>query len=188
MAPVIELKNVYKRYKMGDQYVNALSDINLKIKKSKTFSVISSKDIQERVGTMLMTMNLFLGAIAAISLLVGAIGITNTMFTSVLEKTKEIGIMKSVGAQNRDIIMIFLINAGLVGFVGGAIGCALGSLGAFGLSKAMAGMTQGAFSTFVSPQLVLGALGFATGLGVIAGAIPAYRASKMKPVDALRYE
>jgi putative ABC transport system permease protein len=137
-------------------------------------------------------MTLFLTAIAAISLLVGAVGIANTMFTSVLEKTKEIGIMKAIGARNKDILLIFLFNAGLIGFVGGLGGIILGYFGS-GLVSSMGssggGMTSRMFgATSVTPELLIGALLFSVIIGMIAGAIPAWNASRMKPVDALRYE
>ncbi len=85
----------------------------------RDFSVSASKSMAESITEMTSSMTLFLGAIAAVSLLVGAVGIANTMFTSVLEKTKEIGTMKAIGAKNRDILMIFLFNSAMVGLVGG---------------------------------------------------------------------
>jgi putative ABC transport system permease protein len=135
-------------------------------------------------------MAIFLGSIAAISLLVGAIGIANTMFTSVLEKTKEIGIMKAIGAKNKDILMIFLLNSGLIGLVGGIGGIVLGIFGS-GLISSMTSTESGMnmFSnTAITPQLLIFALFFSVIIGMISGIIPAYRASKLNPVDALRNE
>lgn len=163
-----------------------------KTNSTKDYRISSAKEAQARMADISSTMTLFLGAIAAVSLLVGAIGITNTMFTSVLEKTKEIGIMKAIGAKNRDILMIFMLNAALVGAVGGIIGIILGVLTSkllplIGL-RLMGGGPGGGMTTAVTPQLVILAFAVAVGIGIIAGAIPAYRASKLKPVDALRYE
>ncbi|MDP3027653.1 MAG: ABC transporter permease [Nanoarchaeota archaeon] len=165
----------------------------------KDFTVSSPTSMQETIQQTMDTMTLFLGAIAAISLIVGAVGIANTMFTSVLEKTKEIGIMKAIGAQDKDIMTIFLLNSGLIGLIGGIGGVILGffastaisSLG--GIQTATGGAGRGFLggfgsSTYVSPQLIIGALIFSVLIGMIAGAIPAYRASKLEPVDALRYE
>ncbi|VVB81561.1 MacB-like periplasmic core domain protein [uncultured archaeon] len=162
-----------------------------KTNSTKDYSIRSAKEAQARMASISSTLTLFLGAIAAVSLLVGAIGITNTMFTSVLEKTKEIGIMKAIGAKNRDILMIFMLNAALVGAVGGLLGIALGTLTSkllplIGLR--LMGGGPGGMTTAVTPQLVILAFAVAVGIGIIAGAIPAYRASKLKPVDALRYE
>jgi len=134
---------------------------------------------------MTSTMTLFLGAIAAVSLLVGSVGIANTMFTSVLEKTKEIGTMKAIGAKNRDILMIFLFNSGMVGLVGGILGVMLGWIVSYGLQSMMGDMTSGGG---VSSSLMIEGLALAIIIGVISGVVPAYRASKLKPVDALRYE
>ena len=167
--------------------------------KDKDFSVSNMLSMQQTITSTLNALALFLGAIAAISLLVGGIGIANTMFTSVLEKTKEIGIMKAVGVRNSDVLMIYLLNAGLIGLVGGIGGIILGGAGSIAISS-FAGIGSSATTTgsrgfsnllsssYLSWQLVIGALLFSILIGMIAGVIPAYRASKLKPVDALRYE
>ena len=157
----------------------------------KDFSVSNPTSMQETISDTMSTISLFLGAIAAISLLVGAIGIANTMFTSVLEKTREIGIMKAIGAKNKDILSIFLINSGLIGFVGGLGGIVLGVFGSSLISSMASsgeGMTRMFSNTTITGSLLIGALLFSIVIGMIAGLIPAYRASKLKPVDALRYE
>lgn len=151
----------------------------------RDFTVTASKSMVESVTEMLSSMTLFLGAIAAVSLLVGAVGIANTMFTSVLEKTKDIGTMKAIGAKNRDILMIFLFNSALVGFVGGVFGVMLGAIASAGIQKFMGNMEAG---IKLNPELIVGGLVLAVMVGVISGIVPAYRASKLKPVDALRYE
>lgn len=160
--------------------------------KDKDFSVSSMKAMQETMSETMNSMTLFLGAIAAISLLVGAIGIANTMFTSVLEKTREIGIMKAIGAKNRDVLSIFLLNSGMIGLVGGIGGGILGViLSSFvgQLISSSGGMTARMFSsTSTGVFLVIAMVLFSVFIGMIAGIIPAYRASKLKPVDALRYE
>lgn len=158
--------------------------------KKKDFSVTSAQAMQERILAVTQTFTIFLGAIAAVSLLVGAVGIANTMFTSVLEKTKEIGIMKAIGARNFDIMFIFLLNSGLVGFVGGVLGIALGSSISFFLPSLISlnvGVAGG-LKTVIPVSLLVEAIVVSVFIGMIAGVIPAYRASKLKPVDALRYE
>ncbi|MFH1823570.1 MAG: FtsX-like permease family protein, partial [archaeon] len=130
----------------------------------------------------------FIG-IAAISLVVGGIGIMNTMYTAVLERTREIGIMKAVGARNRNILTLFLIESGILGLVGGAIGVLIG----IGLSTGVAFVAAQALGTTflraVFPwYLIVGALAFSFGIGSLSGILPAIQASRLKPVDALRYE
>jgi len=171
-------------------------------KNKADFSVSNPASMQATMEETMDTMTLFLGAIAAISLIVGAIGIANTMFTAVLEKTKEIGIMKAIGTQNKDVMMIFLLNSGLIGLVGGIGGVIVGTLsstlinsfagitstssGRGGPGGGLLGMLGG--SSSVNFPLIFGAIFFAVLIGMVSGAIPAYRASKLNPVDALRYE
>jgi putative ABC transport system permease protein len=154
------------------------------------FTVSATATIASTATSIVSSITLFLGAIAAVSLLVGAVGIANTMFTSVLEKTKEIGTMKAIGAKNRDILMIFIVNSAMVGFVGGVLGVILGSL--LSLLFPMLGITLARGSSIAgvtfSPSLTFYGITLAVLVGVISGVVPAYRASKLKPVDALRYE
>jgi len=162
--------------------------------KTKDFTVSSVQATQESIQATINTVTLFLSAIAAISLLVGAVGIANTMFTTVLEKIKEIGIMKSIGAKDRDILLIFLFNSAMIGFSGGIIGAALGFFGSQLLSGFFSGSGTGGMMRMMSGQgivtlnTVLLVLGLSVLIGLLSGVIPAYRASKMNPVDALRYE
>lgn len=156
--------------------------------KDKDFTVISSKQITEMRSEMMGSISTFLTAIAAVSLLVGAVGISNTMFTSVLERTKEIGIMKAIGARNQDILTIFLFNAGFIGLTGGIIGVVLGVILSGMMPYLLTGMRIAQGGTVVSVNIILIALGVSVMVGMIAGIIPAYQGSKLKPVDALRYE
>jgi putative ABC transport system permease protein len=190
-------KDVYDsitvKAKSEDQVDGLLEDIEKRLmisrhinqEKDRDFTLSASKSMASSVTEMTGTMTLFLGAIAAVSLLVGAVGIANTMFTSVLEKTKEIGTMKAIGAKNRDILMIFLFNSGMVGLVGGILGVMLGAIVSAGLQSMMGSMTAGGG---LSIALMVEGLLLAVSIGVISGVVPAYRASKLKPVDALRYE
>ena len=109
------------------------------------------------------------------------------MYTSVLERTKDIGIMKAIGARNSDILNIFLVESGLIGFIGGIFGVLLGSIMALIIGQ----FSRGAgFSLIVKiePLVLIFGLLFAFVVGIISGILPAYQASKLKPVDALRYE
>ncbi|MCK4555080.1 MAG: ABC transporter permease [Candidatus Aenigmarchaeota archaeon] len=156
--------------------------------KTKDFTITSNKQIQDARTEALGTMKTFLLAIAAVSLLVGAIGVANTMFTSVLEKTKEIGIMKAIGARNRDILLIFLFNAGLIGFIGGTLGVLFGAAISSLMASLTGAMPMAKGGTLVTLDAVAIALFVSVAVGIISGLIPAYQASKLKPVDALRFE
>ncbi len=152
------------------------------------FSVETPENI---VGVFQDVLDLVIGVlagIAGISLIVGGIGIMTTMYTSILERTNQIGIMKAVGARNSDIMLMFLVESGILGLVGGVIGVILGLL----VSKIFeyviveyGGITM--FRMYASSELIIGALLFSFLVGCISGYLPARRASKMHPVDALRH-
>jgi putative ABC transport system permease protein len=157
--------------------------------KTQDFSISSSAQMAATRSSMMTSMNNFLIAIAAVSLIVGAVGIANTMFTSVLEKTKEIGIMKAIGAKNRDIMTIFLMNAALIGLVGGFLGVIFGTILSAALPALMGEtsmLTRG--GTLVSVNSIIISMSVSVVIGILAGIVPAYQGSKLKPVDALRYE
>ena len=136
--------------------------------------------------SILLTVQVLLAGIAAISLLVGAIGITNTMYTSILERRREIGIMKSIGATNNDIQLIFLLESGLLGLTGGAIGLFLGVVISKGIELGvLLAFGESLIKATIPLWLALGALTFALLLGTLSGTLPARKASRLKPVEAL---
>ena len=146
------------------------------------FSVFSQTSLLETANTVTATLTAFLGAIAAISLLVGGIGIMNIMLVSVTERTREIGIRKAIGALKRDILVQFLLESMLVSLLGGFLGITLGWLIA-----QLAGAALD-LSTVVDMSTVLLAAGFAAAVGLIFGIYPAWRAAGLRPIEALRYE
>lgn len=155
----------------------------------ETFSVQTSEQLLQSFSNIFSIVQGVLVGIAAISLLVGGVGIMNTMYTSVLERTKEIGVMKAIGATNNQILFLFLIESGLLGLVGGLIGIGLG----IGLAKAAELIAGAAIGTpllkaSINPSLIIGALCFSIIIGGLSGIFPAKQASNLKPVDALRYE
>jgi putative ABC transport system permease protein len=147
------------------------------------FSIISQNDLIAVFGDILGALTIFLGAIAAISLLVGGIGIMNIMLVSVTERTREIGLRKAVGAKRADVLLQFLIEAMALAAVGGIIGVALG----WSLAQVVSTFF-GEFQAVVGADAVITSLVVATAVGLFFGIFPAFRASRLNPIDALRYE
>ncbi|MAG38797.1 hypothetical protein CMO90_01805 [Candidatus Woesearchaeota archaeon] len=152
------------------------------------FYIQSYEQLIETFNTVLNVINVVLVLIALISLVVAGVNISNTMYTSVLERTKEIGIMKAIGAKNSDIAMIFLFEAGVVGLVGGIFGVLLGYLIAKTGGSIASNYGYIMLQPFFPLTLIVGCLLFSTLIGVVAGVMPAHHASKMNPADSLRYE
>ncbi len=153
------------------------------------FEIQTPDQFAETFSIILDIVNIVLVGIAAISLLVGGIGIMNTMYTTVLERTKEIGVMKALGAKNSHIVYLFLVESGFYGLGGGLIGVLIG----VGLAK----LVEAIFTIAVGPAfllieidyfLIIGTLLFSFIVGCLSGISPAIRASKLNPVDSLRYE
>lgn len=155
---------------------------NHKVRKGEEdFTILTAASVSEQIGQITGILSLFLGGVAAISLVVGGIGIANAMFTAVLERTREIGVLKAIGASNNSILEIFLLESGLIGLIGGLLGVALGAaisllLNAFGVPS-MLTLELLAFAAF-----------FSFAIGVISGVFPARNAARLEPVEALRYE
>ncbi len=145
-------------------------------------TVVTAASAQENVGAILGTIQSVLGGIAGISLLVAGVGIVNTMTVSVLERTKEIGTMKAVGAKSFDVLLMFLSEAMLTGIIGGALGAAFGFFLANVIGRFINLPTDS--SLILGAEVVL----FAMVTSIASGMYPAYRASNMSPVEALRHE
>lgn len=154
----------------------------------ENFQVVTAAQVAEQINSVLGIVQIVLVGIAAISLIVGGIGIMNSMYTSVIERTKQIGVMKAIGARNADILSLFLIESGFLGLVGGFFGTLLGAGVAYMVGFAAKQAGFGILSIHLQPTLLIFGLLFAFVVGMVSGAIPAWQASKLKPVDALRYE
>ncbi|MFA5995306.1 MAG: ABC transporter permease [Patescibacteria group bacterium] len=146
------------------------------------FNVRNSADIVELASSVTSTLTILLGSIAAISLVVGGIGIMNMMLTTVTERTREIGLRKAIGAKGYEISRQFLAEAVMLTFTGGIIGIALGKLVAVLVTKFLS------TATAVSLSSVALAFGVSVAIGIVFGYYPARRAAKLNPIDALRYE
>ncbi|MDE6601100.1 MAG: ABC transporter permease [Lachnospiraceae bacterium] len=142
----------------------------------------SFADYSAQYDQILGMLTLFISFVAAISLLVGGIGVMNIMLVSVTERTREIGIRKSLGARTRSILLQFLAEAGIITLIGGLIGIVLGALGASAVCGAMG------FSSQINVSTVIIAAAFSSGVGIFFGIYPAKKAAKLSPIEALRHE
>jgi len=156
---------------------------------TQDFDILNPEDLLESFGDILNIITAFLAGIAAIALLVGAVGIANTMYTSVVERTKEIGVMKAIGARNSEITWIFLIESGYLGLSGAIIGVILGYIFSKGIEFAIINLYGLELLQAAAPWwLICGCLVFGFLIGAVSGTFPALQASKTNVVDALRYE
>lgn len=161
------------------------------------FMAYSPQSYVEGINSYFLVLQLIFGGIGAIALLVAAIGIANTMTMAILERTREIGLMKAIGATNRDVLSIFLGEAAGIGFLGGLGGALLGWAGgkvlnifalSYFASQAQQGMIPSGFSANTPPWLLVFAIVFASLVGLLSGLYPSLRAATLQPVMALKYE
>jgi putative ABC transport system permease protein len=191
LAGQFEVTFIYVQVLSEDRMNAATEDINYLLRRTHNislgseddFSVINQADLVDIMAEVTGVLTLFLGAIAAIALLVGGIGIMNIMLVSVTERTREIGIRKAVGAKRRDILLQFLVEAMVLSLLGGAVGILLG----YGLSQGVSRLSAD-LVTVVSMNSVLLASTFSLIVGIVFGLYPALRAARLNPIDALRYE
>ena len=157
---------------------------------SDSYFVVTAAEMMDTMNSMLEVLMTILVVIAAISLLVGGIGIMNIMLVSVTERTREIGIRKSLGAKGRDIRSQFIIEAGTTSAVGGVIGIVLGVMLANAATVIVGAVMGGSDGFTATPSLggILVSFGVSVGVGVLFGYLPANKAAKLNPIDALRYD
>ncbi|MFZ0531824.1 MAG: ABC transporter permease [Anaerolineales bacterium] len=151
------------------------------------FSILTQQDFLTTASTITNVLTIFLGGVAAISLLVGGIGIMNIMLVSVTERTREIGLRKAVGAHKADIMIQFLAESSVLSLIGGVIGIILGYTIAFGVAQ-IAKANNAAITPSIGIDITLIATLFSTAVGLFFGLYPANRAASLEPVEALRYE
>jgi putative ABC transport system permease protein len=167
---------------------------------NKEVSVISATAVLGILSSVFSIIELFLAGIAAISLLVAGIGIMNIMIVSLMERTREIGILKALGMKSRTVLMVFLSESVIIGVIGASMGIVLGWVlanvvaiafgggGGLGLRNQVSTTRGMVITPILTPQVAIAALVFGVGISAIFALYPAWRASKLKPVEALRYE
>jgi putative ABC transport system permease protein len=163
--------------------------------KALGYTAFSLNDLLQSAKRAFIIIDIILGLIGSIALTVSSLGIVNTMVMSILERTREIGVMKAIGGSDRDIRKIFLIEASAIGVLGGAVGVAIGwvvgriiNFGA-NIYVRSQGVEDTAFNLFAMPLwLIAGAIGFSVLVSLLAGSYPARRAARLDPIQALRHD
>jgi putative ABC transport system permease protein len=173
---------------MGEEIAKEIEEtINDNHNLEFAFALPMTSSIEQLKGLFSMISGVLIG-IAAIALLVAAIGIINTMLMSVMERTHEIGVMKAIGAKSSDILSLFLIETGMISIIGGVSGCIIGIFGAYVICAMISMMAGMDISPIITLNSIIIGLIVAIGVGILSGLYPARRASKMSPLEALRYE
>lgn len=186
-----EVNVILVRLEAGASMQDARDEIVRTLKRERgneNFSVFTPEQILQQLSSILGVIKIVLAGIAAISLIVGGIGIMNAMYTSVLERTREIGVIKSVGAKNSDILAMFLLESGFVGLFGGILGAFLGLAVSYGIEAAAKYAGYALLRITFDARLVLFSIAFAFIVGIASGFLPAKRAAALAPAEALRYE
>jgi len=190
-----EINMINVRSKDGYNTSAVAEDIKTKLRRehglkegAEDFTIQTSEQLMKTFMSVIGVVQTVLSGIAAISLVVGGLGIMTTMYTSVLERTKQIGIMKAVGARNSDIMLLFLLESGMLGLAGGILGVILGLTISFGVAYVAQNFYEiELLHASADPILIIGALTFSFAVGCVSGIFPALNAARMKPVDAIRY-
>ena len=155
-------------------------------KNQLSFEVTTPEQLLGQLNNVLLIIQLVLVSIAAVSLIVGAVGIMNSMYTSVLERTRDIGVMKSVGAKKNDILKVFLIEAGIIGLIGGLLGVIIGVTLAILVGNVAATSGFSFLKIQIDYPVMISCVLFSVIFAMFSGYLPAKRASKLEPVEALR--
>ncbi|MGC9133400.1 MAG: ABC transporter permease [Nanopusillaceae archaeon] len=177
---IIIVNNFNLAYNSLENYINNL--------KGQHYIIVTAQSIEKTINQILGGLTLFSLIIASVSIVISAINILNTMYTSILERYKEIGLLKALGMKNYQVLLLFLLESGIIGLIGGIFGIITGFIFSYIVGFSFAYFGYSSISPYISIQLILLSLLFPFFIGMISGIIPAYKASKISPVEALKYE
>jgi len=185
MQDILDSEEFQMMYVIPDNVKDTEKVANEIEEASDKFNALTSQELARQASQIVDQIRIFTFGIGAIAAFVGGLGVMNTMIMSVMERRKEIGVMKAIGATNRMVLQQIITESALISLIGGLGGILLGILGSVLLSNVIGG---GQITATVTPQLALTGLSFALFLGIIGGLYPARKASQLDPVEALRYE
>jgi putative ABC transport system permease protein len=184
-SAIIKIYDVTKADQIADEIETAINENH---GDDDFANAITMNSIIESVQQIIAIAQVVLLSIASIALVVASIGIMNTMLTSVMERTREIGIMKAIGATNKDVLFIFIMEGIFISIIGGSAGIILGILGSQGLSSVLTSSFGGALSPVITTSSIVLGLAVAVIVGMLSSLYPARKAAKMSPIEAVRYE
>jgi putative ABC transport system permease protein len=180
----VRVRNIEEAEKIADEIEERIDDNH---KLDDFTSAMTMGSAIEQLESVFGILQVVLIALSSISLIVAAMGIMNTMLMSVMERTHEIGVMKAIGAKNRNILTLFLLEAGVVSAIGGVCGCMLGIIAARTISFGIQTAFDVEIVAIVKPEILLAGIAVAILVGILSGLYPARKAAKMSPVEAVRY-
>ncbi|PVU70745.1 hypothetical protein DDW05_02390 [Candidatus Nanobsidianus stetteri] len=177
---IVIVYNYNIAYNSINNYINSL--------KGQTYTIVTAQSIEQIADQIIGGISMFSLIIASISILISAINIVNTMYTSILERYKEIGLLKALGMKNIEVLVLFLLESGFIGLLGGILGIMLGFFTSYIASSVLKFYGFIGLQPYINVQLIIFSLVFPFFIGILSGTLPAIKASRIDPMVALRYE
>jgi len=177
---IVIVYNYNIAYNSINNYINSL--------KGQTYTIVTAQSIEQIADQIIGGISMFSLIIASISILISAINIVNTMYTSILERYREIGLLKALGMKNIEVLVLFLLESGFIGLLGGILGIMLGFFTSYIASSVLKFYGFIGLQPYINVQLIIFSLVFPFFIGILSGTLPAIKASRIDPMVALRYE